>query len=485
MSSGGLDKILMKAMPDEESGSVDVSMLNEGQKKAFDGIVKSILDGDSSYNVLEGYAGSGKTFVTVRIAKALVAKGKRLLVTAPTWKALKVLRKNFIDVCGGVIDARVEFRTVHSAFGLRPVITPDGYQEFERDFSLKTIPVDDYRILFVDEMSMLDNKLFGYIDNEVNDNGLKVLFIGDPAQIPPVNHENSVPCSEEGREEYDMKVYTLDTIVRQAADNPIIQVATQVRENLGKVRSITSRENKVIDRKGVMYVSQGDLNDLLDSLFTDPAFDEDPDYAKVIAWTNDTVNKMNKKIRVYRYGAERARKRLVVGEMLIADNPIVDEDTDRVIFNTNDELLVVSLSTAVEKVNEGTEDEMSLTYYKAVVKMADDKDDEKANTHVIRVLHEDSIGVYNEILKMLVDAAKRLPKGSFKAKEVWKEYYAFKESWAEVKYNYAITAHKSQGSTYKNAVVIESDINKNPKLFERNRIKYTACTRPSELLFIV
>lgn len=483
MSLGNLDSFMAgKEIKAVEKEKIDISMLNEGQRNAFEHIVEEVSSNRSSYTVLQGYAGTGKTFVTVRIAKALVLEGNRLLVTAPTWKALKVLKKNFIDACGGVMHANVEFRTVHSAFGLRPVITPDGHQEFERDYSLKEIPVDDYRILFVDEMSMLDDKLFDYINEEMTNRQLSVLFIGDPAQIPPVNREESIPCSESGREAYSMSVYTLDQIVRQAADNPIIQIATQVRENVTKVRSITKREDRVVNGNGVVFPTAEELDELLHVLFMDGRFDEDPDYAKVIAWTNDTVNKMNKKIRSYRYGREKARKRLVVGEMLIADNPIVDADTERVLYNTNDELVVVSLTTAVEKVNEGTEDEMSLMYYKATVKSVDD---ENASTHVIRVIHEDSVGVYNEILRALVETAKRLPKGSFRAKEVWKEYYAFKESWASVKYNYAITAHKSQGSTYKNVIVIEGDINKDPKLLERNRIKYTACTRPSERLFVV
>jgi ATP-dependent exoDNAse (exonuclease V) alpha subunit len=56
---------------------------------------------------------------------------------------------------------------------------------------------------------------------------------------------------------------------------------------------------------------------------------------------------------------------------------------------------------------------------------------------------------------------------------------------AQVKYNYAITAHKSQGSTYENVIVIEPDIDANSKIVERNRIKYVAYTRAKSLLFIV
>ena len=72
-----------------------------------------------------------------------------------------------------------------------------------------------------------------------------------------------------------------------------------------------------------------------------------------------------------------------------------------------------------------------------------------------------------------------------KATNKWKQFYLRKNAYANVKYNYAITAHKAQGSTYKYVFLINSDINKNRKVIERNRIKYTACTRPSDKLFIV
>ena len=45
-------------------------------------------------------------------------------------------------------------------------------------------------------------------------------------------------------------------------------------------------------------------------------------------------------------------------------------------------------------------------------------------------------------------------------------------------YGYAITAHKSQGSTYQHVFVIESNMDRNRKTKERNQIKYVALSRP-------
>jgi superfamily I DNA/RNA helicase len=74
---------------------------------------------------------------------------------------------------------------------------------------------------------------------------------------------------------------------------------------------------------------------------------------------------------------------------------------------------------------------------------------------------------------------------SFKKVEDWRGYTEMLERFAKVKYNYAITCHKAQGSTYGTVFLIEDDIDKNFKAIERNRIKYTAFTRPKDKLYIL
>ena len=66
----------------------------------------------------------------------------------------------------------------------------------------------------------------------------------------------------------------------------------------------------------------------------------------------------------------------------------------------------------------------------------------------------------------------------------WKDYYDFKEGFADMKYNHAITVHKSQGSTYKQAIVNIKNIGLNKNKTERTRLLYTAVTRASKLLIL-
>jgi hypothetical protein len=100
---------------------------------------------------------------------------------------------------------------------------------------------------------------------------------------------------------------------------------------------------------------------------------------------------------------------------------------------------------------------------------------------VIDIIHEKSEADFKKAANIL-----RLIAISKKGKErTWVAYYDFLRKFADVNYGYCITCHKSQGSTYNTAFVLEDDIDANPNIVERNRIKYTAYTRASRKSYIL
>ena len=122
-------------------------------------------------------------------------------------------------------------------------------------------------------------------------------------------------------------------------------------------------------------------------------------------------------------------------------------------------------------------------YYHARVNVI--RDNDPYSEFWVRIIHEDSEEDYKEMQEWLVGRAKGYKQGSGDAKMAWMDFYEFKRTFFWVRYAYAITCHKSQGSTYDIAVVLESDIDKNAKTFEKNRILYTACTRPRKDLIVI
>ena len=174
-------------------------------------------------------------------------------------------------------------------------------------------------------------------------------------------------------------------------------------------------------------------------------------------------------------------KKLMVGERLIIDKPVIDAANGKIILNTNDEVEVKEYDINYEYMNSG---KAKIFYYDASVEF--ERLDGSFAIKKIKIIHEESEETYNKLTDELKKKALKERQGSDKAKLAWIKYYQFQDNYAQIKYAYAVTSHKSQGSTYKNAVVLEFDITLNKKnIEETNRILYTATSRPKNNLVIV
>jgi exodeoxyribonuclease-5 len=213
-------------------------------------------------------------------------------------------------------------------------------------------------------------------------------------------------------------------------------------------------------------------------------FVKDSEYAKIIAWRNKTVSTMNAIIRKAIYGEISETSKILNGEKLIANNPVIQDDA--VILNTNEEFTVESFSLNSEElsliISENPDDDtmkVNLKYYDTIVSLVDDDGD--LIKYNIEILHEDSEHEFQKVANILKLKAIQT-KGRNKS---WIRYYGFIRRYADVNFAYAISCHKSQGSTYNTTFVLDDDIDMNWNIVERNRIKYTAYTRASRKLYVL
>jgi ATP-dependent exoDNAse (exonuclease V) alpha subunit len=442
--------------------------LTEDQQTIFDSIYEFVTKSDKSMCLLEGCAGSGKTTLTKFLLEKVMNNSMfpNIAVCAPTHKALKVIK----EMCEDDIRDHITFSSLHSLLGLRHTITKDGDEIFARD-SKSISKFYLYNLVIVDEASMVADQLFNEIIDQ-NWKGAKVLFIGDSNQINPVNHKHSIPMLEDKRAEHKIEHYKLTKIIRQAEGNPIIKTSQKVLNNTFVYQSgdkdLVSENNQ-----GVVMISAGQaavLGQLLTYYFCSEEFDKNANFCKVIAWRNVMVNDFNKTIRQLKYGV-RAPK-IVVGEKLLVDKPIKFDNDDGIRFTTNEDLEVLSLEVKDKLVNG-----QRFKYYDTEVKG-------NTLTDKIHILHESAEKQYKIMMDTLATEAKKEVE-NFKRVEKWRKFFSFQENFAQVKYNYAITAHNSQGSTYDHCFVYYNDIamNRNPE--ERKRILYTAFTRPKNMLYIM
>ncbi len=469
---------------------IDLDSLNSDQRTAFEELRDFIYDkGDDSVYVLKGWAGTGKTYCVsflVRYALEVIHPTHnwyKIGVTGPTNKSVRVIKKT-----SGLRNNRVTFQTIHKLLGLTEKITNDGKQEFVNQGDFKP-QINSVKLLIIDEVSMLNDDLFHEV-LKYRDK-IKIICMGDPAQIPPVGRPDCIPFREELADGYRIKTLDLKQIMRQKEGNAIIDSSVIIRKDLYSDKIALDNKTKLNDAgEGIEFLNlnlpdtRKGFSDKLKEYFVTDLFVKDSEYAKIIAWRNKTVATMNGIIRKAIYGDESETAKILIGEKLIANNPVIEDNT--VILNTNDEFTVERYTIKSESPRFMVSDhpdaepmEVNLKYYETEVSYLDDDDD--LVKVWISILHEDSQAEFQKVANIMKLRAIQ-KKGKDKS---WVIYYNFLRRYADVNYAYAITAHKSQGSTYNTTFVLEDDIDMNINIVERNRIKYTAYTRASKKLYVL
>lgn len=181
------------------------------QDEALKAVARWLKGGRSQVFRLFGYAGTGKTTLARHFAEDVDGQ---VQFAAFTGKAAQVLRSK------GALNAR----TIHSL-----IYRPRGEEEISDEttgrssmsptFSLnRQSPIAKAKLVVIDECSMVDET----IGRDLLSFGTPVLVLGDPAQLPPISGGGFFTEHEPD--------YLLTEIHRQARDNPIIQLAMDVRE---------------------------------------------------------------------------------------------------------------------------------------------------------------------------------------------------------------------------------------------------------------
>lgn len=169
---------------------------------------------------LFGWAGTGKT----TLARHLAGDLKSVKYAAFTGKAALAMRKRG---CKGA-------STIHSLI-YTLVSEAEGEPRFVIDVESSA---EDADLIIIDEVSMVDEALA----KDLLTFGTKILVLGDPFQLPPVQGTGYFTDVEPD--------IMLTEIHRQAADNPIIRLSMDIREGRG-LELGTYGESKVISRRDV------------------------------------------------------------------------------------------------------------------------------------------------------------------------------------------------------------------------------------------
>lgn len=394
------------------------------------------LEGVHRLFCLRGYAGTGKTFTVTRLLESCPSlRASNVVFTAPTNKAVKVLRQ-YLD------DNHVTSQTctIHSLLGLQMAANGELKELTSSDFN--KIDLSDVDLVVVDEASMVNRKLFKEIWNAVQRFNFLVLFMGDPAQLPPVG-ENSCPIWK------IPQTLTLTKIMRHT--NTIVDLATEVRAVVDDPEPYVD----IIPREHVFVHTRREFLETILSRLDDLKTGR----SKVIAWRNATVDKYNDFIREAIYGVEKAQAEpFIEGDKIVATEPGKDL-YDNIIFKTDEEFVVQRAE--ISKHPKFPEYET----YRILAKHEDGR------LITLFVLTESGkFDLENKLQELASDAKNG-------RRELWRKFWRLKEAFHQIRSSYAITSHRSQGSTYDTVFVDRRDILANINASEAFRSLYVAVTR--------
>lgn len=426
-----------------------------------------IFKGEDDYFItLSGYAGTGKTTVMNIILQNL--RHKKVVVSAPTHKAKKVIAKS----------TNRPAETIQKLLGLRPNVEIEDFNPNKPIFmQLAEETIQYYQILVIDEASMLNSAIIDLIYEKAVKHKVKVIFMGDKYQLPPVNEKISKVFLL-------TNIVNLETIVRQSNSNPnqkLIEIArNDVRDETDNIMQyITDIKIDINEDEGFKRLEKTEFYNATVEKYYDAEYNQNPDIVKTIAWTNKTVKVLNRYIRSK---IIESNELIEVGDILMGYKSITKEIKTPpyyipIIENSAD--YIVTQVRIIDNVILG-------------VKLKGYSVEFKDCSLPVFILHPDS---YEDFIK---EYNTRLNIG--KTQRRWKQFYDFKDpiclfediidehgslvASKDLDYGYAITVHKSQGSTYENVSILLSDLLKNRTASERRKLIYVALSRTSKLNII-
>lgn len=463
--------------------------LTPHQNQVFDQLKTFLQTNEAQIFLLKGYAGTGKTTLVSFLLGHLEAEEKGLtpVLMASTGRAAKVLSRK----------TGVEATTVHSRIYQFEGVN-DGDAGEDQDYNANTGQLsltfglrkreeepEDRFLYIIDEASMLSHlessgdhaarfgsgsmlaDFFHYVDKH------KVLFIGDPVQLPPPVGKKPFSSALDApflRQEYGLAVTEaeLSHVIRQGEGNPVLALATALRGYVD--RGETKRNwQPIMKEPSYGFAAHATQKMMADHYLA--ATEKDFTAALIITHSNKQTHYLNGIVRAKRYPPEKLH-RLQRNELLqvVQNNHLVPlANGDQVLVRDAAPLGESAgfkfIMIKAEDVNTGVIHEVPLLY--------DFLFDPRANLEA------------EDFRKLLIDFDRRARKRGLKRKtEAYLDAMRNDKflNALRAKFGYAVTCHKAQGGEWNTVFVNLSETINMLDTESRYRWLYTAVTRASKRL---
>lgn len=432
---------------------------NTGQKFIFDDIIKNAKAfKDEEYFdkklSLIGSAGTGKTWLTAKLIKELINMDISIAMTTPTHKALSVIKEMLKE--NDISEEDAIPSTIHHFLNLKLDYGFGDDGSADNVSSKPKLKINKHNeclayvdILFIDESSMISEELYNISTSILGDRCKIIIFVGDQFQLKPVEGGENIIYNHP-----EIKHYELIETVRQKKGSSVINLANRIRDYI----KIGNYPHSIIDE----FKSEEEIQILTDAEFL-PTYFENKNKKIIGAYTNKMVDEYNKYIR---YIETKSLEYLIEGDIIVFQKPY-SNSTGEVVFQNGQEV-------AIESTKKVLDEKSNLWYWRC-----------KAQGRLFNILDTDSETDYKLKIKELADKA-NLAKG-YDKRNAWKAFFKLQTRFGFIKYSFASTLHKLQGSTVNSMFFEMRDVLRFYKNDPDNtlRLIYVAITRTSDKLFIL
>ena len=463
------------------------------QENAIHTIENFLLDKKEYIMRLEGSAGTGKSTVIIAFEKKY--EDLNIIYTAPTHKAVKVLR----DM--GKKNPKYKkdnYVTLAKFFNLTVEYKHDGTSALMSNG--KNYILNDI-VLVIDEISMISKDLYDIIIKKIKEYNIKTICLGDRCQLPPIYKIDAVDDEDE---EIEQKIssMTVETLSPFFGDFKYSCLLTTIKRT-------NNKDLKDLYDIFRQYTLDNNTNNFKSNLLEFKKLNISPNI-KIETSKNHFTKEINENIEgedayvicakrntVKEY-VESIKKRLYpnsiypfnIGEKIYITNYFQFDNNEgcdctfngkkslycnKNVFYTSQEYIIKSCNKVEIK-----SDYFDATYECYEYEISYELHNGSFLT--IRTICESSIDLFKKNIAKKQLEIKKIKENS----KLWKEFF-YHKNYVQSPFTsaIAITAYKSQGSTYNYVFVDASDIEQCRRTtFLKTKELYTAVTRTSKYICI-
>lgn len=426
--------------------------LNGQQVEALNNLAEFVQKDGASATVLSGSAGTGKSSIVKILIEYIntVQPRTSIQMATPTHKAKAVLNS---------LTGQNSAVTLHKLLKLKPNLDIEDFDvrdlEFHMDIVLEFFNYNT--IYIIDECSMINDALYDLIISKLAKGGDKVIFIGDAAQLSPVKQDTLSKCFVD----VDYPGYILTEVMRQVENNPLTKVLVGLRNS-----SRRGFESEISEDSGVIcHEDSKSFAIAMQKSIAGTNYAKTPYKNKVMAYTNNRVDQLNTFIRskILKFTKPVERGDLLIGNDSYRrgniPDPIIHNGSDYVVLNMDPTIKNITYCGNIPGYNVRLYD--TVEKFQFTVFLVDPEADQSIYDH---------LGEMQEGIRLSAIA-----KGisGWERKKLWSAFYEILESYvtfrpiinrgrhirnATFRHGYAITVHKSQGSSYDSVFVDMTDV---------------------------